>query len=434
MKFKLRIGIALVLILSAQSAFATELSMDIHEAVDLTLKQNTMLRSLKQEINKAKAFKLHADGTLLPSLSASAHIARQKEEIMTKDNSKLNENRAATGTLEQVLYSGGKNSALRRQSSQKKTIADMMIATGENGAIGELFGRFYNVLLQKKYIEAEKSAVKTSELHLRQVKKMSELGLSNKLEVIRAGQQLATNSANLSRAKGNHEAAQIALMNYMAIEPKNGRAISGDFSAQTVIGDRDKSLLFATEYRADRKQLQEQLKYQENQLFVEKSGLMPKLTLAGVGGWNHPNSREDVTGSTWMTQLTVAVPIFDRSITKSRLMSAKAVLEQDKIALEQKELDIKSDVETAWTSIETSSFSLKASKKAVELAKESLRLAQVGYEEGVTPQIDLLTAQTALTSTQLDHASSQYNHLMTIVALKVTEGTIVKWSREKNFQ
>ncbi len=433
MKIKMQLALAFFFILITQTAFATTKPIDIHEAIELTLKNNTMLRSLKQEITKAKAFKVQADGTLLPSLNASAHVAKQKETIMTADGSTLNENKAAIGTIEQVLYSGGKNSALRRQSSQKKTIAEMMIASGENSAIGELFGRFYNVLLKNEYIKAEESAVKTSEAHYNRAKNMNKLGLSNKLEVIRAGQQLATNTANLSRAKGNHEAAEIALMNYMAIEPKNRRTVSGDLTALNVIGDRNNSLLSATEYRADRIQLQEQLKYQENQLFIEKSGLMPKLLLAGEAGWNHPNSRKDITGDTWKAQLTVAVPIFDRFITKGNLMTARATLEQNKLALEQKELDIKSEVETAWTSIETSSFSLKASKKALELAEESLRLAQVGYEEGVTPQIDLLTAQTALTSAKLDYATTQYNHLMTIVALKMTEGTIVKWSGEKNF-
>jgi outer membrane protein TolC len=223
-------------------------------------------------------------------------------------------------------------------------------------------------------------------------------------------------------------------MNFMGIEPNERRTIIGVLEVENVLGNRDESLSHATEFRSDLKQLQEQLKLQGNQLLIEKSGLMPKLTLTGSGGWNHPNSRRNITDNTWTTQLNISIPIFDRSVTRSNLITAKATLEQDKIALEQKELDIKSEIETAWTSITTASSSLKASEKALELAEESLRLAQVGYEEGVTPQIDLLTAQTALTSAKLNYANAQYNHLMTIVALKVTEGTIVRWSGEKNFK
>ena len=73
---------------------------------------------------------------------------------------------------------------------------------------------------------------------------------------------------------------------------------------------------------------------------------------------------------------------------------------------------------------------LKASEKALELGNESLRLAEVGFREGVTPQLDLLNAQTSLTSARIDYAQSQYNHLLTIVALKVTEGAVIEWTGE----
>ena len=434
MRTGLKAVLIFVLILATRTAFATNAPMDIYEAIDLTLKNNATLRSLKQEINKATAFKLKADGASLPSLTASGNINKQKESIFVSDGSELNQSKSALGIMEQTLYSGGKNSAMRRQSSQKKAIAEMMIATGENRALGELFGRFYNVLLQKEYIKAEESATKTSQAHYNRTQNMNKLGLSTKLEVIRAGQQLATDTANLIKAKGNYESAEISLMNFMGIEPNERRTIIGVLEVENVLGNRDESLSHATEFRSDLKQLQEQLKLQGNQLLIEKSGLMPKLTLTGSGGWNHPNSRRNITDNTWTTQLNISIPIFDRSVTRSNLITAKATLEQDKIALEQKELDIKSEIETAWTSITTASSSLKASEKALELAEESLRLAQVGYEEGVTPQIDLLTAQTALTSAKLNYANAQYNHLMTIVALKVTEGTIVRWSGEKNYK
>ena len=112
------------------------------------------------------------------------------------------------------------------------------------------------------------------------------------------------------------------------------------------------------------------------------------------------------------------------------MIRAKASLEQDKIAVGQKEIDIKSEVETAWTEAETTLLRLKATTKALELAKESLRLAEVGYKEGVSPQLDLLDAQSKLTSAMLENASAKYNHLIAAAALKMAEGTIIKWSGE----
>ena len=412
--------------LAAAAAGAAE-PVDINEAVKLTLKDNSALRSLRQELIKAQAFKLRADGTLLPSVSAGGVMDAQREP-QTTDGSDRGGSRSANATLEQVIYSGGKNSAQRAQAPQARTIAEMAVADGENSAVGELYARFYNVLLKKKQIEAELDAVATSELHLKQVTQMAELGLANKLEVIRAGQQLATNTANLATARGLHETAVISLMNYMAIEPSDRREVLGELYEPAVSGDRGQSLALAEKFRADRRQLAEQLRYQENQIKIERSGMLPKVTAGLSSGWSNPYRQQDKSGDSWRAELSLSVPIFDRGVTRSSVMSASAVREQDRIALEQKELDIKSEVETAWSDIDTSRRSLRASEKALELAKETLRLAEVGYREGVTPQLDLLDAQSSLTLAQLEYNRAQYNHLIAVVALKVTEGTIIQWT------
>ncbi|MDD4159943.1 MAG: TolC family protein [Synergistaceae bacterium] len=428
-KNKIIFAVIVFALLCGAAASSAENSMiNIHEAIDISLTNNSQLRSLRQEIIKAYAFQIQADGTLLPSIAASAYLDRQKEST-TNDGSR-NDSRAAQISLEQVIYSGGRNSAIRRQSKQVKNIAEMLIANGENNTAGELYARFYNVLLQRERIKAETSALKTSELHLKEVQKMRELGLANSLEVIRAGQQVAANTANLSTAKGLYESAHISLMNYMGIPPEKKREINGELRVPEPRGTRQSSLEAAQSNRADLKKLEEQLEYQKNQILIEKSGIMPKITFGASSGYSDPYLKYDSGDDTWRAELSVTVPIFDRGVARGNTIKAGAVLEQDKIALEQKELDIKSEVETAWTEVESTMHHLQASEKALELATESLRLAEVGFREGVTPQLDLLNAQTTLTSARLDHARSQYSHLLTIVALKVTEGTILEWTRE----
>ncbi|KEJ93427.1 TolC family protein [Synergistes jonesii] len=431
MKMKKCLAAALAAFALCSAAQAERTPLCIGEALRITLENNAELKSLRQELAKADAFKIKADGTLLPSLSFSAAADAQREP-QTADGSERSSGRSAAVSLEQEIYSGGKNSAMRAQAPQLKTIAEMAIADAENGAAGELYARFYNVSLKKKQIEAEEAAVATSELHLKQVKKMAELGLANKLEVMRAGQQLAENSADLATARGLYENALISLMNYMGIEPREAREVSGDLYEPAVSGDKAASLLLAQRFRADRKRLEEQIRYQENQIKIERSAMLPKVTAGLSSGWSNPYRQRDESGDTWRAQISLAVPIFDRNAARSTVISAKAVQEQNRIALEQKELDIKSEVESAWSDITTSRKSMRAQEKALELAKETLRLAEVGYREGVTPQLDLLDAQSGLTLAQLEYNRALYNCLIASVALKVTEGTISEWNGESD--
>ncbi|MDR3355520.1 MAG: TolC family protein [Synergistaceae bacterium] len=416
----------------APSQSIAAVSMDIKEAIVLTLENNSELRSLWQETIKADAFRLQAEGAFLPEAAFNAYIDEQKEN-QTSDGSSRYDNRVARLTLSHTLYSGGKNQAMRRQSVHVKSIAGLNLADAENRATGELFARFYNVLLQERRIETERSAAATSELHLREVTRMSELGLSNRLEVIRASQSLATNKANLTSAEGARDAALISLMNYMAIPPEDRRPVSGDLRVMTVSGGRAESLAAAMAHRADREALRRQVEYQADQIEIERGGARPRVTLGASAGLLNPYRGNDSGDDTWRAELSITAPILDRNASRSGIIRAQAVIEQDKLALSQKDLDIKSGVETAWTELETAAEHLESTGRALELAEESLRLAEVGFQEGVTPQLDLLEAQTSLTEIRLEHLRSLYNHMLAVIALKVTEGNIVSWTEEMDF-
>ena len=432
MRGKIILATLLLAAFSTSGEAADLRSLDIKEAIGLTLEHNATLRSLRQEARKADAFKVQADGTLTPEIGVSAYVDEQREN-QTSDGSNRTDNKVARVSLAQSLYSGGRNEALRRQSPQVKSIADLMLTDGENRAVGELFARFYNVLLQESRVRTEEAAIRTSELHLREVTKMGELGLANRLEVIRADQQLATNRANLSTAKGLHEAATIALMNYMASPPSERRPVSGKLQTFEIKGNREESLNLAMENRADRGMLEQQIAYQGNQIEIARSGLRPKVAFGASAGYLDPYRGSDRGDDTWRAELSITVPILDRSVTRGDVMREQATMEQDKISLGQKELDIRSGVETAWTEYETTLEHMKSTARALELAEETLRLAEVGFQEGVTPQLDLLDAQSSLTDSRLQHLSAVYNHTLAVVALKVTEGDIISWTRGRDF-
>jgi outer membrane protein TolC len=436
--FTLLAGVSALLWFSLYAAAACaavaspDVPLGIAEAIDLTLQNNPEILSLRQEAAKAMAFRLQAEGTSHPEVALNAYVDAQREN-QTSDGTSRKDNRVARLTLQQTLYSGGRNAALRRQSLQVKSIADLSLAAAENRAVGELFARFYNVLLQESRVETEKAGIATSELHLREVTRMNELGLSNRLEVIRASLQLATNRANLSSAEGALEAAQISLMNYMGIPPEERRQITGRLHSIEVTGDRPGSLAEAMKNRADRGVLENQLEYQANQIEIERSGTRPKVSLGASAGYLDPYRGGDYGDDTWRAELSISVPIFDRNVTRANVMRAEAVIEQDRISLLQKDLDIKSGVETAWAELESTKGHLESTERALELAEESLRLARVGFQEGVTPQLDLLDAQSSLTASRLEYLRSLYNNMLAATALKVTEGNIIDWVGELDF-
>jgi len=399
----------------------TKAPIDIREAIELTLSDNLDLRSLSQEIYMAEAFRLVADGTITPTLDLSAST---EETWVGGENTGSN---SARLSLNQTLYSGGRNQALRLQAGHVTSIADLVIIDAQNRAIGQLFIRFYLVLLQEQRIENEQAAIARSELHVREVTRMSELGITNRLEVIRASQQLATNEADLVSAKGLYDAALINLMNYLGIPPEERRQVAGTLRETAVSGDREQSLAAAMENRADLSMLEDEIALQQYEIEIARSGGRPRLNLGGTASFND-QGRTGNYDDAYRAELSLTIPILDRNVTRANVIRAEATAERKRISAEQRRLDIKSQVETAWSELETATEHLVSTTQALELAEETLRLAEVGYREGVTPQLDLLAAQMSLTESRLGHLRSLYNHKLAVVALKVTEGTIIDWA------
>jgi outer membrane protein TolC len=216
-------------------------------------------------------------------------------------------------------------------------------------------------------------------------------------------------------------------MNYLALPPEDRRPVSGDLGALEVSGDRESSLASALENRADLKMLESQIEYQGYQIDIARSGAKPRIVLGASAGFTDL----DRTGSfddSWRAELSLTLPILDRNTARGDVITAQAQEVQDKIALEQKQLDIKSGIETAWTELETATEHLESAEAALRLAEETLRLAEVGFREGVTPQLDLLSAQTSLTESRLEQLRSLYNRMLAVAALKVTEGNIIEWA------
>jgi len=399
----------------------TKAPIDIREAIELTLSDNLDLRSLSQEIYMAEAFRLVADGTLTPTLDLNAST----EETWTgSGNAGSN---SARLSLNQTLYSGGRNQALRNQAEHVTSIADLVIIDAQNRAIGQLFIRFYLVLLQEQRTENEQAAIARSELHLREVTRMSELGLTNRLEVIRASQQLATNQADLVSAKGLYDAAVINLMNYMGIPPEERRPIRGTLREITVSGNREQSLAAAMENRADLSMLENEIALEQYEIEIARSGGRPRLNLGGTGAFTD-QGRTGSFDDLYRAELLLTIPILDRNTTRANVIRTEAAAERKRISAEQRRLDIKSQVETAWSELETATEHVQSTAQALELAEETLRLAEVGYREGVTPQLDLLAAQMSLTESRQGHLRALYSHTLAVAALKVTEGGIINWA------
>ncbi len=400
--------------------------LSIEEAIAAALKQSPTLNARRQELNKAKGGVVQARGNFLPRLSLTGQYSDNR--YPTVSGGSRTDSASAGVALTQNLYAGGRHAALRRQSRAALSQAELGVREAEEALAVNVYDAFYGVILAREKVAAAQDAVETSRTHLREVRQMLGVGLANQLEVIRAEQQLSANEAALASSRGAFDAGRITLLNLMGLPPSSELLPKGPLELDAPRGTARQSVALAQKQRADVAMLERQIAIQSEQIKIVRSAMKPSFDLSATADYSDPSHSRDAGDDSWKAALTLEIPLYDRGQTRGEVMKAKAVQEQNRQALRQKELDVLSQIELVWIEIADSAVQAEARRKSLALARETLRLSQVGYREGVTPQLDLLEAQSNLTAARKDYSQSLFDHLMKVVALKRAEGALIAWT------
>jgi len=142
----------------------------------------------------------------------------------------------------------------------------------------------------------------------------------------------------------------------------------------------------------------------EAQLQIARSEKRPQVGLWARAEVVRPTFYPEtgtVSGGVMATQ-----SILDGGTARAAIREAQARLDQLAAADEQLRYGIAVQVQAAHNQIVSSLARVQTTSRSAELASEALRLAQLGYANGVTPMLDLLQAQAALTKADADHEAS----------------------------
>ena len=106
----------------------------------------------------------------------------------------------------------------------------------------------------------------------------------------------------------------------------------------------------------------------------------------------------------WSADVTIGLQwqLWDQGVAISRNRQARAGLARVEAYRRQLRAGIKLQVEQALAMLRQSALQVDAAAEALSLAEQSLYLVQVNFEEGLARNLDVMTAQTALSRARLD--------------------------------
>lgn len=401
--------------------------LNLKYALAFALDNNFAIRQAKERIRQQDGVVLEVKSSQIPNVSASAGYSRNADEVSTNGYDYA---WSFGVTARQVVYSGGGVSASVRGQEAVREAAILALQAVINDALLDVRTRFYTVIVNRERIKVQEQNIELLQRQLQDVKNRYEAGTVSNFEVLRAEVALANAQPALIRARNEFrnaiEDVRQSLGFVTATEPNVTKLpeFVGELEFKPAEFDLRSSLATAREKRPDLLRLKQLETAAEEGVTARRAGYLPAVSAFGSYDFRKApfGSTSGSTRDGWTIGLQSTWDIFDGRATAGRVAQARSVLEQTQLAVGDAQLAVDVEIRRAISSLQEADELAAASKKVVEQAEESLRLANARFGAGSATQLDVLTAQTDLTTARLNQLQAFYSHTIAVARVRKALG------------
>jgi len=411
------------LMLLGASIPASGSAITIDDAVGMALKNNQDYLIAKSQLEKAEAEIQKATAGALPTLSfGSSYTRNLKIPMMVFGGESFRfgtDNQMDIGlNLTQPIWLGGKVFVAMKIAKIYKSYTEDMVREAEGQIVYGVRRAFLGAILTQDVVKVYKDALATAELNLDIVNKMYSQGVVSEYEYLRAQVEVANLRPQLTQTQNGAVIALESLKNLIGAKLSESLELRYEFDS-TIVG-RELNLEYLQKLaRANRASLQQQEHLADitrRAIGIAKSGRSFNLILQSQYGYRLQGDdkafqlfkRRDWTPS-WTATLNLNMPIFDGFTTTAEIRKAKTDYQDASLSLEQLKQQVELDVRQAYYTYQESGERLKAQQKTIEQAEQGLKIARLRYQNGVGTQLEILSAEAALTQAKTNYVQATHD-------------------------
>jgi outer membrane protein len=394
---------------SSQIAAAGD-SLDLGECIELAMRNNPRIESMRWKVEQAHALRDKAAGRRLPDLtgtggysiySATERMAPPREPgypLVYADEVLSWSVRASM-----PIFTGGRISNEIGALDLLEDSAKNSLEFSRGRIIYETTVAYYGILQHRMTINSLEFSRKAISENLEKTKALIEARKETRADMLKLEVRLADIIQRIEHEKGLLAVEKLSLSNLMGIEGERFtvRSAGGARPDEPIVGIAE-ALDSAYLRRADYLAAVKEIEAQKRRVSSARASYWPSVSLfASYTGNKAVGSYIEMPGASSVEDIAragcmIEVPIFEGGRRGADLDSEKARLAVLEEGLRYLELQIRLEVESAIYQIESISKRLAAMEKAVEQAMESLRIEREKYELGKGRVADVLDAESTL--------------------------------------
>jgi outer membrane protein TolC len=408
-----------------------ERPMSLADAINLALQRNPSVLRAQKDLQAAQGIVIETRAIALPTIGVNgSYSAVQDSDIdsfSAPPSLLLGQPGFTFGTpqnwstqvkLVQSFYQGGRMLSALRAARLTKEQSLLNYQTVLAGTVLEIQLAYYDVLLAQSQITVQEASVELLTRELADTTRRYDAGTVPRFNVLRAEVELANARPKLIRARSDLRIAKNNLTNLLGLTvPRDAvedipLKLSDKLEAEPYNLELPRAVSLALEQRTELGSLLKTEALRKEDIVNAKAGYKP--ILQGYIGYDAHNSvlSQDLSDDRygWIAGAQLTWNIFDGLRTQGRIKEAKANYERAGVDVDDTARRIELDVRTAYSNFIEAREVLESQKKAVEEAEEALRLARARSEAGTGTQLDVLSAQTALTETRSTQVQALHDY------------------------
>jgi len=397
--------------------------LSLADAVNLALRQSPSILRAQKELEASRGIVVQTRAIALPTVSVGGSYARvQRNDVDVFETPNFTfgtpQNWSSQLKLVQSLYEGGRMLSAFRAADLTKQQSLLTYQAALSDTVLNVQLAYYDVLLAAQQITVQEASVELLTNELSDTTRRFEAGTVPRFNVLRAEVELANARPKLINARNSFRISKNNLANLLGLNLPPGTFediplnLSGRLEAEAFELELPRAVSLALENRTEIGALRKAEALRKEDVVNARSGYKP--VLQGYVGYDVHNSMLSsdlaVTDHGWIAGVQLSWNLFDGMRTQGRIREAVANYEKAGVDLDDKTRGIELEVRTAYSNFIEAREVLESQKKVVEEAEEAVRLARARSEAGTGTQLDVLSAQTALTEARTTQIQALHDY------------------------
>jgi len=406
--------------------------LSLAEALDVALQQNPGVLKSRKDLEAAQGIVVQTRAIALPKVRVSGGYSITEEDAVDRLTIPLppgllggftgidpgNQHWNADIRLVQSIYEGGRLTSSLRSArlTREQALAQHQAVVADTAT--EVRIAYYDVLVAAQQIVVNEASVQLLTRELEDTERRFAAGTVPSFNVLRAKVEVGNARPRLIRARNTHRIAKSNLTALLGcrVPPSVGEDIplqlTGTLAVDKFEIELGAALAQAIEHRPELIALRKAEALRQEGIVVARAGYLPSAQVyGGYGSHNSSFSTDlgrDISG--WQAGVQFSWDLFDGGLARGKVSQARALRERSQIEVDDAVRRIELEVRTAYSSLIEAWEVFESQKQVQEQANEAVRLSQARAEAGTGTQLDVLSAQTALTEARTTQVQAEHQY------------------------